>query len=150
MEISLHLKHDEGLKLMERLARHTWWDKITNTLGLIINNVLNDRTIVQLAYKSLSIPQLLWNLGKVDNNSLIIGKENCWLVVAKTCHANHFLGTERKISHKSTGYDCMRWDRIQDLLLKHATPGATVEIHLLSPHVPQIKPVTVVKKAQVS
>ena len=85
---------------MQRLARGAWWTMIPQTLGLIAHNVLNDKKVLGLAYKCLSIPELLWNLGKVDHNSLIIAKESCWLVVAKTCHPNYYAGTERKINHR--------------------------------------------------
>ena len=46
---------------------------IPETLGLLIREVLNCPQIVHLVYKSISIPLMLWNLGKVDNNSLVIG-----------------------------------------------------------------------------
>ena len=135
---------------MDRLSHIAWYEVIPENLGLLVREVLNHRYIGHLVYKSISIPEMLWKLGKVDKNCLILGKDRCWLVVARTCHHNYFLGTERVVSQTSKGYNNTRWYRVQDLLLRHATPGATVDIHLLTPDVPKIKPVAVVKKAKAS
>ena len=135
---------------MDRLSRIAWNSVVPETIGLLHREILNREEIFHLVYKSISIPLMLYNLGRVNHNSLVIGKDHCWLAVAKTCHPNHFVGTERMISQKAKGYDHTRWYRIHDLLLRHATPGATVGIHLLNSNVPQIEPAAMVVKAKAS
>ena len=88
---------------MDQLAHTAKYEVIIEYIGLIIREVLNSEEIFPLVYKSVSIPLMLYNLGKVTNNTLVIGKDKCWLVVAKTCHPNYFLGTERYIGHKVKG-----------------------------------------------
>ena len=136
--------------MLDRLSSIAWNNVVPETIGLLGREILNREEIFNLVYKSVSIPLMLYNLGRVGHNSLVIGKDHCWLAVAKTCHPNHFVGTEKMISLKAKNNDYTRWCRIQDLLLRHATPGATVGIHLLNPHVPQIEPVAMVVKAKAS
>lgn len=67
--------------------------------------MLNAEKIFSLVYKSVNMTDLLWCLGTVEQNRLIIGKHIMWLVVARTGHKNHFVGTERRISSKTGGRD---------------------------------------------
>ena len=67
-------------------------------LQTFVHKVLNSSLTILLAHRYLSMEQLLWHIGRLDYNCLIIGKYYCWLVNARTCHPNHFLGTERKIA----------------------------------------------------
>ena len=48
--------------------------------------MLNAEKIFSLVYKSVNMTDLLWCLGTVEQNRLIIGKHIMWLVVARTGH----------------------------------------------------------------
>ena len=69
-------------------------------LSRIIEKVLNHTEIIKLTFRSMSVQLLLYKLGQIKNNFLVIGSNSCWMINSKTCHENYFLGTERKISLK--------------------------------------------------
>ena len=60
---------------------------------MIVQEVLNNKTVVKHVYQKLSMPLLLGSLGHCNINLLIIGRQNSWIVNAKTSHKQHFVGT---------------------------------------------------------
>ena len=57
-----------------------------------------------------------------------------------------YMGTERRFSYAYADKTQMKWERVRDLLLRHAMPGATIEIFILNKQYLKVKPVTEVKK----
>ena len=63
-----------------------WREKTQAALDVIIANVLNNKTVLKHVYKKLSLPHLIGKLGMCSENLLLIGRENSWLVNARTSH----------------------------------------------------------------
>ena len=60
---------------------------------MIVQEVLNNKTVVKHVYQKLSMPLLLGSLGHCTYNLLVIGRQNSWIINAKTSHKQHFIGT---------------------------------------------------------
>ena len=70
-----------------------WSNKIQAAMLLITQRVLNAPSVLEIAYRKLSLPVLLGYLSKSQVNLLAIGRYNCWLLSARTSHRNHYIGT---------------------------------------------------------
>ena len=55
--------------------------------------MLNDKTNFGLTYRKMSVPRLLAHVGRCKVVILLIGKENTWLINAKTFNPRRFVGT---------------------------------------------------------
>ena len=146
MEVSLVLDQLLDSKLRSPDIRWTWHEKVTKFLKLLIGKVLCDQEIVRQVYKPVSMMDQLWHLGNVSYNCLAIGEQSSWLILAKTCHRGHFLGTERRINLKAPGQKQFKMSRIKELILRFATPGAVIDVFVLHPKATYQVPDAVVMK----
>jgi hypothetical protein len=77
---------------------------------------------------------------------LLIGKENCWLINAKTNNPRRFVGTRLPIGLTSRANNKDAWTRIENFVKRYTPPGATVKVYCLRAQVSVQEPVTTVKK----
>ena len=64
---------------------------------------------------------------------MLIGKENSWIVNARTSHKQHFVGTRQLVGLKGNACDLRSWRKLKILALRFAAPGATLRIFSLHP-----------------
>lgn len=64
---------------------------------------------------------------------MLIGKENSWIVNARTSHKQHFVGTRQVVGLKTAARDRDSWKRLKTFALRYAAPGATLKIFCLHP-----------------
>ena len=102
-------------------------------LNTIVEDVLNNENVTENVFRRLSIPHLLGNLSQCGVNLLIIGKENSWIVNARTSHKNHFVGTRQAIGLTSKAASIVSWTQIETFVLRYAAPGATIKVVCLHP-----------------
>ncbi len=93
--------------------------------------MLNDRSILGLCYRRLSIPKLIGLIGKTRVNLLVIGQTNCWLVTAKTPHRRHFYGAHQAIRMTLDAKGERWWDQLKAFVMKHASVGAVIRVYCL-------------------
>lgn len=98
----------------------------------ISNEVLNNEKVLQLAYRRLSICELLARMSAVKVNIMAIGSENVWIINAKTSHKAHFAGTHRAIRTQNISNNKIMRNKLHDLILRYSTPGAEVQAFFLS------------------
>ena len=102
-------------------------------MKLIENDVLNGEKTLFRLYRKLSVPDLVGRLRCCKVNLLLIGKDNSWLVNAKTSHKSHFVGTKLSVGLTDKAESTTRWTKLANLVLRHASPGATVKVYCLHP-----------------
>ena len=64
---------------------------------------------------------------------MLIGKENSWIVNARTSHKQHFVGTRQLVGLKGNARDLKSWRKLKTFALRFAAPGATLRIFCLHP-----------------
>lgn len=69
-----------------------------------------------------------------------------WLINCATCASGYFVGTHREIELKMTSENKDKWSRLRQLVLKFATPGATINIFLLGRRINNNQPIAKVSK----
>jgi len=103
----------------------------TVLLNEIVNHVLNDQEVLKNVYKNIDLYQLTHALSNIPHNVLVIGRTTVWLILAKTCHKNHFVGTVRNIRLKPNLQDKLALTRLHDFVYRFATPGSTIATYWL-------------------
>ena len=83
-------------------VRTAWHTKAQNAMDLLASKVLNHDSARELVYRKMRISELLLRLACSDTNLLAIGKQNCWLINARTAHASRFVGVHQAISLSHT------------------------------------------------
>lgn len=68
-------------------TKTVWEKKIRAMLDALTDKVLNSENVKSEMYRKLNLPNLLGLLGRCNNNILAIGKDNSWLINARTSHA---------------------------------------------------------------
>ena len=63
-----------------------WHIEVRKFMDCIQNDILNDPDIIEKVYRRLDVLHLLGRLSLSKSNLLLIGKENTWVVNAKTSH----------------------------------------------------------------
>ena len=66
--------------------RALWHKRVTAFLQLLEEDVLNGAGTIPRLYRKLSVPDLVGRLRCCKVNLLLIGRDNSWLVNAKTAH----------------------------------------------------------------
>ena len=110
----------------------TLWHKKTQALlDEIVEEVLQNKTVLQNVYKNLSLPHLLGELGQCSPNLLLIGRENSWLVNARTSHKSNFVGTRQVVGLASKAHNAYKMKKLEMLALRYASPGSTIKVFML-------------------
>jgi len=114
-----------------------FYSKATNLLSKIFNHVLNDLEVLEKVYKRIDISRLTsvlsnTNYPDIPHNLLVIGQTRVWLIVARTCHKHHFVGTVRKIMQKPNLQDKLPLTRLHEFVCRFATPGSKIFAYCLS------------------
>ena len=86
LEVSINRSALQKFKPWQPSVKTLWHEKTQAALDVIIANVLNNKTVLKHVYKKLSLPHLIGKLGQCSENLLLIGRENSWLVNARTSH----------------------------------------------------------------
>ena len=146
VELSMHLPQAFDQVLMGAFMRQEWNSMIPKALMSITDDVLNSAKVVRLVHKFVDIPEIIHSIGRLSYNCLVIGEMHAWVVNCRTCHPNHFMGTERKISMATRGSTRQTWDRVRDLALRYASAGASVEVFFPDPMTLQFRPVAAFQK----
>lgn len=109
-----------------------WHRKTQAALDLLIARVLNCEKVVEHAYRRLSLPHLLGSLGRSYVNLLLIGRENSWIVNARTSHRRHFVGTRQAIGLTAKAANNASWTQLRLFALRYAAPGSLVKVYCLN------------------
>lgn len=67
-------------------------------------------------------------------------------MVASTDHKNHYVGTQRTINLGANGKRDGMWRRLEDMLIRFATPGARIDVILLHGEHDRPRVVATIKK----
>lgn len=109
---------------------------------MIANQVLNRKDTIICAYRALNIPRMLWNIGNLPYNCLVVGRAHCWLINCKTNAKGMFMGTERKICMYDKLHTKHNWTRLRELAMRFATTGAQIEVFCFDSICDLYRPVT--------
>ena len=66
-------------------------------------------------------------------NLLLIGRENSWIVNARTSHKQHFVGTRQLVGLTGEARNVDSWRKLKTLALRFASSGATLKVFCLHP-----------------
>ena len=147
VELSIHFLQFLDPVMSGSFMKQRWHTLVPKALQVIVDDVLNSEEVVRLVHRFIDIPEIVHSIGRLSYNCLIIGEMHAWLVNSRTCHPNHFMGTERKISLATRGSTRQTWDRIRDLALRYASEGASIEVFYSDPATELLRPVAVFKKS---
>ena len=133
LEISICAAALQKFKPWQPSVKTLWHSKIQAALTAIVQDVLQDRTVIKHVYRALSLPKLLGLLGQCRVNLLLIGKENTWLVNARTPHKKHFVGTRQAFGLTNKAKEVASWMKLKNLVLRYAARGTSVKVFCLHP-----------------
>ena len=94
----------------------------------------------------MNVPRLLAAIGKCKVVILLIGKENCWLINAKTNNPRRFVGTRLATGLTSKASNEQSWQRIEGFVKRYAPPDALVKVYCLNAQVSVQSPVATLHK----
>ena len=100
---------------------------------MLVKDVLHDKTVLKHIYKKLSLPHLLGLLGQCPVNLMMIGRENSWIINARTSHKLHFVGTRYAIGLTREAFGATMWKKLHAFALRFASPGSVVKVFCLHP-----------------
>ena len=93
LEISICEAAFDECSPLQPSVKTLWHQRIQSALDYLVAEVLNDKTNFGLTYRKMSVPRLLAQVGRCKVVILLIGKENTWLINAKTFNPRRFVGT---------------------------------------------------------
>ena len=146
LEMSICRSALQKFKPWQPSVKTLWHRKTQETLDMFVKDVLNKKTILKHVYKNLSLPHLLGLLGQCPVNLMMIGKENSWIINARTSHKQHFVGTRHVIGLSRKQFGAKFWQRLQALALRYASPGSVVKVFCLHPQDGHPRPVSEFQK----
>jgi hypothetical protein len=146
VEISICEAAFEDCSPLHASVKTTFHEKIQTALTYIVDEVLNYKDNLEMTYRRMNVPRLLAEIGRVSFVSLLIGRENCWLVNAKTHNPRRFVGTRLAIGLTSSARNKESWGKIENFLKRYTPPGAIVRVYCLRAQVSVREPVTTVRK----
>ena len=62
---------------------------------------------------------------------MLIGRENSWLINARTSHKQHFVGTRQVVGLTGKAQSAESWKRLETFALRYASPGSVVRVYCL-------------------
>lgn len=95
IEVSFRFDNTDTLPFGMSYMKHTFFEAATNLLASILG-VLSDVEVRKQVYKEVSLLELTHIFAELPRNLLLIGRTRIWMVVASTCHSEHYIGTMRK------------------------------------------------------
>ena len=63
-----------------------WFQKVALAMKEIVEKVLNNKRVLGLTYRRISLPRLINRLCSCDKNILAVGRRHSWIINAKTGH----------------------------------------------------------------
>ena len=108
---------------------------------MLVEDVLHDKIVIKHIYKKLSLPHLLGLLGQCPVNLMMIGRENSWIINARTSHRQHFVGTRYTIGLTRQTLETRKWNRLHAFALRYASPGSIIKVFCLHRKDGDLKPV---------
>lgn len=111
-----------------------WHSKMQAAMDLLVHDVLNNKEVIQLVYRKLSLPTLLGLLGHCSNNLMVIGTRNTWMINARTCHRRHFIGTKQVINMDFKKGKLYLLKKLKTFALRYAASGSIVKVFSLHQH----------------
>ena len=109
----------------------TWHLRVCNSMDRLVEFVLNNRTILQLTYRSVSVSRMIIRLSKTTDNILAVGKRHSWIINASTGHNYHFIGTRAVAGMTKNGQDKQQIERLKNLVLRYASIGSVTRVYWL-------------------
>jgi hypothetical protein len=73
---------------------------------------MNNVTVTPLVYRKLSVSTLLGHLGRTSINAMVIGRDNSWLINARTANSRHFIGTRKAIGLTNKASNKLMWVKL--------------------------------------
>ena len=64
---------------------------------------------------------------------MMIGKENSWIINARTSHKQHFVGTRLAIGLSKKALNVNSWKKLETFALRYASSGSVVKVFCLHP-----------------
>ena len=131
LEISICRRALQKFRPWQASIKTLWHKKTQVALDFIVKEVLQSKTVLKHIIRSLSLPHLLGKLGQCSTNLLLIGRENSWLVNARTSHKQHFVGTRKLVglTRKASRFDT--WKALKTFALRYASTGSTIRVFVL-------------------
>lgn len=108
-----------------------WSQRVNAALSYIAKEALNDDEGLKMWHGRLNVPKLVGRLSYVNNSMLILGRDNTWLVNARSVKEGQFVGTRLSIGLTKKGKNKDSWDRIKTFCLRYAPIGCTVRVYCL-------------------
>ena len=109
----------------------SWHKRMQAALNVLIKDVLNNRDMIPMTYRKLSLPYLMGHLGRCKVNLLVIGGRNSWLINARTAHARHFVGTRQAIGLSSKATNIQMWKKLESFAQRFAASGSRIKVFCL-------------------
>ena len=146
LEISICKAAIENYKFYMTPERTLWHQKMQKIMEFLIDDILNNKNIISIIYRSLHVPTLLELLGRSKENLLIIGTQNSWLINARTTSDRRFVGTRRAFGLTPLANSQLIWQKLEAFAQRFTAPGARVKVYCLHEQVSVPKCVTIFKK----
>ena len=133
LEISICAAALQQFKPWQSSVKTLWHSKMQAALSTIVQDVLHNKAVVKHVYRTLSLPHLLGSLAQCKVNLLLIGRENTWLVNARTPHKRHFVGTRQAVGLTNKAMKIASWAKLEALVLRYAARGSIIKVFCLHP-----------------
>ena len=91
-------------------------------IDLLAERVLNKQYVRSQIYNKMSVSAFVGQLGFTNLNLLVIGKQNSWLINARTGHSRHFVGTRLASGLTRQACDVSKWRKLELFVARYAAP----------------------------
>ena len=105
LEVSISEEALMKFRIWQPSVKTLWHKKIETALKLILDHVFNNEQVLKQCYRRLSVSHLLGHIGRCKESILAVGSKNSWLIIARTSHKRHFIGTRHSIGLSSPRQD---------------------------------------------
>ena len=131
LEVSISEEALMKFRVWNPSVKTLWHRKIGTALKLILDHVFNNEQVLKQCYRRLSVPHLLGHIGRCKENILAVGSKNSWLIIARTSHKRHLIGTRHSIGFSFPTAGSTLFSRLDNLVLRYAAPGSKVNVYWL-------------------
>lgn len=116
----------------------------------LVDEVLNHPDVLDMCYRTLSLPKLLTLLSMTSTNVLFVGEKQSWIICAKAMRKRQFVGTTAQIGLNGTNQWPSTWKRLHEFVLRYATRGAIIRVYSLHGSNVKLWPVSEMRKVSKS
>ena len=131
LEVSICHTAIQEYRPQQALIGRFFQQRMQAAMDHLVETVLNHSKAITLVYRRLVMHRLLKRLGSCEENLLVIGTQNSWLINACTTSPWRFVGTRLPSGLTTSASNKGHWERLENFVQRHAAPNALVNVYCL-------------------